>query len=104
MAGGFAVHADHEAARNDAGETDGLDPRPDFVPTGCPKCHRLTGNAFKRPRTQFRSAFAVLGLIPTSGVVGPSEAWSNLQRSFQPSARGSNPSPVHADGLLIFMN
>ena len=40
------VHADHEAARNDAGEADRLVPRPDFVPIGCPncpRCHRLTG-------------------------------------------------------------
>jgi hypothetical protein len=53
------VHADHEAARNNAGETDGLDPRPDFVPTGCPncpRCHRLTGNVFKTLR------FAVVDL------------------------------------------
>ena len=36
------VHGDHEAARNDAGEADGLDPRPDFVPTGCPNCPDVT--------------------------------------------------------------
>src|SRR5216684_7757325 len=59
MAGGFAVHADHEAARNNAGETAGLDPRPDFVPTGCPncpRCHSPPGNAFKTLR------FAVVDL------------------------------------------
>jgi hypothetical protein len=53
------LHADHEAARNDAGEADGLAPRPDFFPTGCPncpRCHRLTGNAFKTLR------FAVVDL------------------------------------------
>jgi hypothetical protein len=53
------VHAYHQAARDNAGEADGLHPRPDFVPTGCPncpKCHRLTGNAFKTLR------FAVVDL------------------------------------------
>ena len=41
------VHADHEAARDD----DANDER--FVPTGCPncpRCHRLTRNAFRSLR------------------------------------------------------
>src|SRR5216684_5571935 len=52
----FASPTASEAARNNAGETAGLDPRPDFVPTGCPNCPRLTGNAFKTLR------FAVVDL------------------------------------------